>query len=183
LSRVGIYGGTFDPIHRGHLHVITQLFKKDLIDQLLLIPAGQPLLRSSEPTASPELRRKMCELALSTLPEEIKNKVSVNPIEILRQGPSYAIDTVEAVSQTHPDDQIYLIVGADAFSKMDQWHRAQELERMVSIICINRPGYPETGIDIGALDAAATTIRQGLSADVPEIVAGFIRENGLYDNQ
>ena len=183
MSRVGIYGGTFDPIHRGHLHVITQLFKRDLIDQLLLIPAGQPLLRSCEPTASGEQRRKMCELAVSTLPEEIKNKVRVNPIEILRAGPSYAIDTVEALSRTFPDDQIYLIVGADAFSKMDQWHRAQDLQKMVSVICINRPGYPATGIDIDALDAAATTIRQGLSADVPEIVAGFIRENGLYDKQ
>jgi nicotinate-nucleotide adenylyltransferase len=182
LSRVGIYGGTFDPIHRGHLHVITQLFKRDLIDQILLIPAGQPLLRSCEPTASGEQRRKMCELAVSSLPEEIKNKVRVNPIEILRQGPSYAIDTVESVSQTFPDDQIYLIVGADAFSKMDQWHRVQDLQEMVSVICINRPGYPATGIDIDALDASATTIRQGLSADVPEIVAGFIRENGLYDN-
>lgn len=183
MSRVGIYGGTFDPIHRGHLHVITQLFKKDLIDQILLIPAGQPLLRSCEPTASGEQRRTMCELAVSTLPEEIKNKVRVNPIEIMRLGPSYAIDTVEAISQTFPDDQIYLIVGADAFSKMDQWHRAHDLQKLVSVICINRPGYPATGIDIGALDAAATTIRQGLSADVPEIVAGFIRENGLYDNQ
>ncbi len=183
MSRVGIYGGTFDPIHRGHLHVITQLFKKDLIDQLLLIPAGQPLLRSCEPTASGEQRRKMCELAVSTLPEEIKNRVRVNPIEILRAGPSYAIDTVEALSRTFPDDQIYLIVGADAFSKINQWHRAQDLQKMVSVICINRPGYPATGIDIGALDVAATTIRQGLNADVPEIVAGFIRENGLYDNQ
>ena len=56
MSRVGIYGGTFDPIHRGHLHVITQLFEKDLIDQLLLVPAGQPLLRVLEPTASAEQR-------------------------------------------------------------------------------------------------------------------------------
>ena len=183
MSRVGIYGGTFDPIHRGHLHVITQLFKKDLIDQLLLIPAGQPLLRAFEPTASAEQRRRMCELAVSELPEDIKNKVQVNPIEILRQGPSYAIDTVEAVTSTFPDDQIYLILGADAFSKIDQWHQADELQKMVRIICINRPGYPATGIDIEALDTAATTIRQGLSADVPEIVAGFIRENGLYDNQ
>ena len=183
MSRVGIYGGTFDPIHRGHLHVITQLFAKDLVDQLLLIPAGQPLLRSSEPAASPEQRRKMCELAVSTLPDEVKKKVSVNPIEILRQGPSYAIDTVEAVSRSFPNDQVYLIVGADAFSKIDQWHKSQELQKMVSVICINRPGYPETGIDIEALDADATSIRQGLSADVPEIVAGFIRENGLYDNQ
>ena len=73
-------------------------------------------------------------------------------------------------------------MGADAFAKIDQWHRSDELRAMVSIICINRPGYASQGIDIAALEVAATTIRQGLSADVPEIVAAFIRENGLYDN-
>jgi nicotinate-nucleotide adenylyltransferase len=76
-----------------------------------------------------------------------------------------------------------LVLGADAYAKINQWERVDELKDLVSIICINRPGYPATGIDIEALDAAATSIRQGLSADVPEIVAGFIRENGLYDNQ
>ncbi len=183
MSRVGIYGGTFDPIHLGHLHVITQLFEKDLVDQLLVIPAGTPLLRDSQPFANAEQRRTMCQLAVSTLPLEIRRKVSVNPIEILRQGPSYAIDTVEEVRSTYPEDQIFLIMGADAYSKIDQWHRSDELKAMVSIICVNRPGYPTAGIDISALQVAATTIRAGLSADVPEIVAAFIRENGLYDNQ
>ena len=183
MSRVGIYGGTFDPIHLGHLHVITQLFEKDLVDQLLVVPAGQPLLRDSQPEATPEQRRMMCQLAVSTLPAAIKSKVSVNPIEILRHGPSYAIDTVEAVKAAYPGDQIYLVIGADAFAKIDKWHRSDELQEMVSIICINRPGYASLGIDIAALEVAATTIRQGLSADVPEIVAAFIRENGLYDNQ
>jgi nicotinate-nucleotide adenylyltransferase len=75
------------------------------------------------------------------------------------------------------------VVGADAFAKIDQWHRSAELKKIVSIICIDRPGYASQGIEIGALEVAATTIRQGLSADVPEIVAAFIRENGLYDNQ
>ena len=183
MSRVGIYGGTFDPIHRGHLHVITQLIEKDLVDQLIVIPAGQPLLRDSQPIATPEQRRMMCQLAVSTLPLEIARKVSVNPIEILRQGPSYAIDTVEEIKAAYPlGDQIYLVVGADAFAKIDKWHRSDELQAMVSIICINRPGYASQGIDISALEVASTTIRQGLSADVPEIVAAFIRENGLYDN-
>lgn len=125
----------------------------------------------------------MCQLAVSTLPLAIRSKVSVNPIEILRQGPSYAIDTVEEIKTAYPGDQIFLVVGADAFAKIDQWHRSAELQKIVSIICIDRPGYASQGIEIGALEVAATTIRQGLSADVPEIVAAFIRENGLYDNQ
>ena len=183
MSRVGIYGGTFDPIHLGHLHVITQLFEKDLIDQLLVIPAGQPLLRENAPIATPSQRRSMCQLALQNLPPHIQPHVSVNPIEILRQGPSYAIDTVEAVKKSFPNDQLFLILGADAYAKLDQWHRADDLKKLLSFICINRPGYPMQGIDIAALDVSATTIRQGLSADVPENVGAFIRENGLYDNQ
>jgi nicotinate-nucleotide adenylyltransferase len=182
LSRVGIYGGTFDPIHLGHLHVITQLFEKDLVDQLLVIPAGQPLLRDNAPVASAQQRRAMCQLALSDLPSDIAAKVQVNPIEILRMGPSYAIDTVEAVAQNYPDDSLVLIIGQDAADKLDQWHRIDELRAMVEFLIIGRPGYTGNGVDIGALDVAATTIRQGLSADVSSSVAAFIRENNLYDN-
>ncbi len=182
MSRVGIYGGTFDPIHLGHLHVITQLFEKDLIDKLLLIPAGQPLLRQGAPIATPQQRRAMCQLALADLPAEIATKVQVNPIEVLRTGPSYAIDTVEAVAQTYPDDSIIVIIGQDAAEKLDQWHRINELRKMVQFLVIGRPGYSGDGIDIGAIDVAATTIRQGLSAEVSSSVAAFIRENNLYDN-
>lgn len=182
MSRVGIYGGTFDPIHNGHLHVITQLVEKKIIDHLLVVPAGQPLLRDSTPSASGAQRRTMCELAISSLPAAISSHVEVNPIEILRQGPSYAIDTVEAVRSAYPNDEIFLIMGADAYSKIDQWHRADELHKLASIICISRPGFGPHGIDIAALDVSATAIRQGLSAEVPEIVAAFIRKNRLYDN-
>jgi nicotinate-nucleotide adenylyltransferase len=182
LSRVGIYGGTFDPIHLGHLHVITQLIEKDLVDHLLVVPAGAPLLRQNAPIATGQQRRTMCQLALADLPPQVAVKVQVNPIEILRTGPSYAIDTVEAVAQNHPDDTIVLVVGQDAAEKLDQWHRIDELRGMVEFLIIARPGHAGDGVDIGALDVAATTIRQGLSAEVSSSVAAFIRENNLYDN-
>ena len=182
MSRVGIYGGTFDPIHLGHLHVITQLFEKDLVDQLLVIPAGVPLLRENAPIATGQQRRTMCQLALADLPAEIASNVQVNPIEILRTGPSYAIDTVEAVAQNYPDDTIVLVIGQDAAEKLNQWHRIDELREMVEFLIIARPGFTGDGVDIGALNVAATTIRQGLSADVSSSVAAFIRENNLYDN-
>jgi nicotinate-nucleotide adenylyltransferase len=182
LSRVGIYGGTFDPIHLGHLHVITQLIEKNLVDLLLVVPAGMPLLRENAPLATGQQRRTMCQLALADLPAEIASKVQVNPIEILRTGPSYAIDTVEAVAQNFPDDTIVLVIGQDAAEKLDQWHRIDELREMVEFLIIARPGYTGDGVDIGALQVAATTIRQGLSAEVSSSVAAFIRENNLYDN-
>ena len=182
MSRVGIYGGTFDPIHMGHLHVITQLIEKKIVDQLLVVPAGQPLLRDQAPHATAQQRRTMCQLALSDLPTEVASKVQVNPIEVLRTGPSFAIDTVEAVVQNYPADQIVLIVGQDAADKLDQWHRIDDLRRMVEFVVISRPGYEGNGIEIGALPVAATTIREGLSAAVSSSVAAFIRENNLYDN-
>jgi nicotinate-nucleotide adenylyltransferase len=182
LSRVGIYGGTFDPIHVGHLHVITQLIEKDLVDQLLVIPAGDPLLRQDAPIATGQQRRTMCQLALADLPADVAAKVQVNPIEILRTGPSYAIDTVEAVTQNYPGDTIILVIGQDAADKLEQWHRIDELRDMVEFLIIGRPGYAGNGVDIGALNVAATTIRQGLSAAVSSSVAAFIRENNLYDN-
>ena len=182
MSRVGIYGGTFDPIHLGHLHVITQLIEKNLVDQLLVVPAGEPLLRSNAPIATAQQRRAMCQLAVSDLKPEIAAKVQVNPIEVLRMGPSYAIDTVEAVRQNFPQDTIVFVIGQDAADNLDQWHRIDELRSMVEFVVIGRPGYQGNGIDIGALDVAATTIREGLSAEVSSSVATFIRENNLYDN-
>ena len=166
----------------GHLHVITQIIEKKIVDQLLVVPAGQPLLRDQAPQASAQQRRTMCQLALSDLPKEVASKVQVNPIEVLRTGPSFAIDTVEAVVQNYPADQIVLIVGQDAADKLDQWHRIDELRTMVEFVVISRPGFQGNGIDIGALPVAATTIREGLSADVSSSVAAFIRENNLYDN-
>ena len=182
MARIGIYGGTFDPIHVGHLHVIEQVIEKKLVDQLIVVPAGQPLLRANAPVASPEDRKQMCQLAIKDLPAEVAAKIFVNPIEILRSGPSYAIDTVEAIKQTYPDDQIVLIIGQDAAEKLDQWHRIEDLKGLVEFLIIKRPGFSGNGADIGAIDVAATSIRQGVSTDVSSSVAAFIRENNLYDN-
>lgn len=182
MSAVGIYGGTFDPIHLGHLHVITQLLQREIVDRLLIVPAGQPLLRPDSPQASGAQRRAMCQLAIDSLPAEIRSRVEVNPIEVLREGPSYAIDTVDAVVATYPDAQIILFVGSDAFANIDKWHRVEELKNKCRIIVIERPGYSFEGLDISALDISATQIREGSSNQIPQSVAHYIKENGLYDS-
>jgi nicotinate-nucleotide adenylyltransferase len=180
LSAVGIYGGTFDPIHLGHLHVITQLIQRELVDNLLIVPAGQPLLRTDAPVATGAQRRTMCQLAIDSLPAEIRSRVEVDPIEILREGPSYAIDTVDAVAATYPQAQIILFVGSDAYVNIEKWHRVEELKKKCRIIVIERPGYSFEGLDISALDISATQIREGSSNQIPESVAHYIKENGLY---
>jgi nicotinate-nucleotide adenylyltransferase len=123
----------------------------------------------------------MCQLALKDLPSDVSSKVEVNPIEILRQGPSFTIDTVEAVAQSYPADQIALIIGTDAFTKIDQWHRSNELQDMVEFIVIDRPEFPgEANLDIGALNISATQVRAGDLASVSPHVATYIKEHHLY---
>lgn len=179
--RVGLYGGTFDPIHNGHVHVIEQLIGRNIVDRLLVVPAGQPRLREHEPEATGAERRQMCQLAINSLAPEIKSKVEVNPIEILRQGPSYTIDTVEAVAQTYPDDSIVVVVGTDAYTNIDQWHRAAELKKMVEFVVINRPNFPGTpNLDVAAIAVSATQIREHSSDAVPAAVAAYIKEHNLY---
>jgi len=167
------------------MHVITQLLRRDVVDQILLFPAGQPRLREHDPVATGAERRQMCELAVSDLPTDISSRVEVNPIEVLRDGPSYTIDTVEAVAQSYPDDSLHLIIGSDAYAKLDQWHRIDDLKKLVIFIIIERPGSESDpgigiGIDIGALNVASTGIREGSSREYSPSVAHFIKEHHLY---
>jgi len=181
LARLGLYGGTFDPIHIGHMHVITQLLRRDIVDRIIIFPAGQPRLRDNEPVATGAQRRAMCEAAVSDLPADISSLVEVNPIEILRQGPSYTIDTVEAVAQTYPDDSLHLIIGSDAYAKLEQWHRIEDLKKLVTFIIIERPGSEsQIGLEIAALDIASTGIREGSSREYSPSVAQFVKEHHLY---
>jgi nicotinate-nucleotide adenylyltransferase len=179
--RLGIYGGTFDPIHNGHLRVISELINRNIVDHLLVIPAGQPRLRDGEPSASGADRRAMCQLAINELESETRAKVEVNPIEILRMGPSYTIDTVEAIKQAYPDDELVLIVGTDAFEKIDQWHRIDELRELVTFEVIERPGFTSPQArNIDAIDVSATQVRLHHSDQVPTSVAAYIKEHNLY---
>jgi nicotinate-nucleotide adenylyltransferase len=179
--RVGLYGGTFDPIHNGHLHVIEQLIARNIVDYLLVLPAGEPRLRENTPVATGAQRRTMCQLAVNSLPAEIKSKIEVNPIEVLRMGPSYTIDTVEAVKQVYPDDELILIIGTDAYEKLDQWHRIEDLKKLVRFEVIQRPDYPfNLARDIDALAVSATAIRTGQSDAIPAPVAEYIKEQNLY---
>ena len=163
------------------MHVITQLLRRDVVDQILIFPAGQPRLREHDPVATGAQRRQMCELAVSDLPADISSRVEVNPIEILRDGPSYTIDTVEAVAQFYEGDTIVLIVGTDAYEKIDQWHRAEELKKMVEFVVIDRPDFPgQHNTSVDAIAVSATDIRAHKSDAVPAAVAAFIKENNLY---
>jgi nicotinate-nucleotide adenylyltransferase len=123
----------------------------------------------------------MCQLAVNSLGPDFTDKVEVNPIEVLRQGPSYAIDTVEAIAATYEGATIALILGTDAYEKIDQWHRADDLKKMVEFVVIDRPDFPgQANLVIDALAVSATDIRSHKSDQIPAAVAVYIKEHNLY---
>ena len=183
LSRIGLYGGTFDPIHNGHLHVIAQLLKRHLVDELILIPAGEPRLRATAPLASAEDRLAMARLAIKDLPAQIQSRVTVSDMEVQRRGPTYTIETVEELQVIQKDATLVLILGSDAYATLPQWHRSAELQDLVEVLVIARDGE---GLDVEALPISATKLRRSLQAradeqsELPESVWAYIKENNLY---
>lgn len=186
-ARVGLYGGTFDPLHSGHLHLITEILRRNLVDEILIIPAGIPWMREHQPKATPADRLEMVRLGVAELPAEIQVRVKVSDIEVIRTGPTYTIDTVAELKSEYPSSRFVLILGSDAFANFAMWHRAEELRKLVEILIIAREGE---GLDIDALDVSSTSIRSNLSAlpnvrsssaeDLPESIWKFIQERNLY---
>ena len=185
-ARVGLYGGTFDPIHRGHLHLITQLLKRSVVDEIVIIPARIPWMRDEAPSASAQERLEMVRLGIAALVPEVEPRVSVNEIEILRAGPSYTIETVEELKAQSPQTHFVLILGSDAFAGIENWHRSKELLAMIEVLVIAREGE---GLDIDALAVSSTRIRAELlnrnsttarSEDLPESIWKYIKERNLY---
>lgn len=187
-SNIGIIGGTFDPIHRGHLRVIQKL--SDNFDKLLVIPSGQPWLRKHQPTASGADRFQMCVLAVAEL--SLGEKVEVLDIEVNRSGPTYSIETIEALKKNFPNAKITLILGADAASRISQWHRSAELRKLVSFLVVNRPGTTKSEfeqVEIDAFDISATQVRsavsngENLSNLITPSIWNFIKLRKLYGSK
>lgn len=193
---IGLYGGTFDPIHNGHLHVARQLLTSGRISKVLLIPAGEPQLKTP-PQATGEQRFEMCRLAIADSSKSADLAIEVSDIELNRSGPSYAIDTVAELMKVHPKEEFAWIIGSDAFRRVDQWHESARLQDLISFIVIERPSNEDKrddvddteefeSVDIDALSISSTEIRarivRGESVDslVSPSVGKFIRENGLY---
>jgi nicotinate-nucleotide adenylyltransferase len=182
---IGIFGGTFDPIHKGHLHLIEKLAPK--FDLIMVVPANTPQLKDM-PTLSPKARLELCEIALADLPTEVADKVVVSDIEIQRAGASYTFDTLQELRAFFPQDNFTVIVGSDAIKNFPQWKRAKDIEKMAKILVVTRPGVEPTNfkeIKIDALDVSATVIRSDLAAlgrsdYLTDSVLNEIKSKGYY---
>ncbi len=188
--RIGILGGTFNPVHNGHLVLAEGACRHLSLDQILWIPANAPPHKPLEGNAGPEDRCRMVELAIAGHPA-----FRLSRIELDRPPPSYTIETVRQLQADSPDKKItwYFLIGADMAEKLSTWKEADALRRLVQFVLVPRPGVPSAGyppdvkqIQVETPDLSASEIRrrvregkpiQGL---VPEPVGQYIQERHLY---
>jgi nicotinate-nucleotide adenylyltransferase len=156
----------------------------------LVIPSGNPWLRKHQPTASGADRFRMCELAVAEL--GFGQKVKVLDIEVNRAGPTYSIETIEVLQKENPDAKFTLILGADAAARISQWHRSDDLKKLVTFLVVNRPGATKSEFDqieIDAFDISATQVREAVSkqANLSNLISpsvwNFIKERKLYGSK
>ncbi len=120
--RIGIYGGTFDPPHYGHVVAAAEAMRKLSLDRLFVVPAKTPPHKSVEGHSSAEDRFAMAEIAFRKIPGAV-----VSDIELQREGPSYTADTLEELSRRYPDARFFLLMGADMFLSLQSWRRSEEI--------------------------------------------------------
>jgi nicotinate-nucleotide adenylyltransferase len=180
-SRIGVFGGRFDPPHAGHVAVAGAAMRQLRLDRLLIVPSRQPPHRDAG-TTPPEVRYAMARAAFPG-----PGRVEVSRIELDREGPDYTDETLEELA---PEGRLFLIVGAD-HAELRGWHRPERVRALATLVVAPRPGSRPPGPDVVALqmeplDLASTAIREAVSrgedlADlVPAGVAEVIAAEGLY---
>ena len=143
---IGILGGTFDPVHLGHMHLAKQIITLLPLQNILLIPCYQSPLKD-RPLASAQDRLNMIKIAIKNYPQFL-----VSDCEIKRGGLSYTIDTLRMLKQTYPNNPLIFIIGVDAFNQFDQWEDRHEILKLAHLLVVNRPGFaPTTNIAVTAL--------------------------------
>jgi nicotinate-nucleotide adenylyltransferase len=195
----GILGGTFDPIHNGHLEVAREARTRLGLDRIIFVPASCPRLRETGPLATLEQRIQMVRLAIGDVPD-----YGLSTVEIERPGPSCSVDTVaELADGLSPTDELFLILGWDNLAELPRWREPARLIRMCRVVAVPRPGYimPDlealereipglkkrlTLLETPQIDLSASEIRRRVSRGlsiaqlVPAPVADYIKEQRLY---
>jgi len=136
MSKIGIFGGSFDPIHFGHINSLTTVREKMELDQVLVVPTAESPLKVKTQGESPEARVAMIEAGLGDLADGIV----ISDIELKRGGTSYTIDTLRELQNAGTEDQFYLIIGLDQLEQFDQWKNFEEILNRVDLVVTSRPG-------------------------------------------
>ncbi len=203
---IGIFGGTFDPVHYGHLRAALEVKEIFGLAEVRLTPSATPPHRA-QPAATAQMRLQMLKLAVTKHPG-----LTVDSRELDRGGPSYMVDTLKSLRQEFPNEPLLLFIGSDAFNHLARWHQWQQLFSYAHIVVMTRPGFTAQALDdfftgrlasgqqelaqtvagklffqaVTQLDISATAIRNMIAEQhnpgflLPDAVITYIKQNGLY---
>ncbi|HKB34787.1 MAG TPA: nicotinate-nucleotide adenylyltransferase [Candidatus Dormibacteraeota bacterium] len=196
--RLGIFGGTFDPIHIGHIAAAGAAMECAHLDRVIFIPSAQPPHRAAA-TAPAEDRLAMTNLAMQREP-----RFEVSDVEVTRGGRSYTADTLAELAREHPSDELFLILGWDAARLFRTWHEPDRVSKLSSVVIVDRPGLGQVnaselaglGLDPARVvrchtatpDVSASALRRAIAAgrpvtgQLPPAVERYIAEHRLYSH-
>ncbi len=189
-ERLGVFGGTFDPVHVGHLVAAVNARHALDLDRVLLVVANQPWQKHARTVTPAPDRYAVVEAAVTGV-----DGIEASPLEVQRGGLSYTADTLDELAERHPDAQVFLVIGADVADDLDSWERVEAVRDRVTLVVVNRPGVRPTkslsgwevvSVEIPGIDISSTDLRaraaDGRPLDflVPEPAVRLIRQRGLY---
>jgi len=187
---VGLFGGSFDPIHLGHLIVGRAVAEELGLSELRFMPTGEQPLKRGRQVAAAGHRTAMVEAAIRGEPG-----MRVERAEVERPGPSYTVETLRLLKAREPGQEFVVLLGADAVADLDRWHAAAELPQLARVVAFARHGTPHPEhqalhrvVDAPAVEISSTAIRRRVAAGlsirylVPDAVAAYIATEGLYRN-
>ena len=190
-ARIGVMGGTFDPIHNGHLVAASEVQQKFDLDEVIFVPTGMPWMKSDSVVTEGEHRYLMTVIATAANP-----RFTVSRVDIDRQGPTYTIDTLRDIHSARPNADIFFISGADAIAQILEWKDVEQVWPLAHFVAVSRPGHPlsisglpEQGVsllEVPALAISSTDCRSRVSRGfpvwylVPDGVVQYISKHHLY---
>ena len=188
MKRIGILGGTFNPIHNGHLVIAQTALEKLNLDKVIFVPSNMTPHKTQAGAISGKDRYAMVKFAIAHSPH-----FDACDFEIDKEGPSYSIDTVGYLRHLHPKDKLYFIIGSDNAAILHTWKGIKELTKLVTFIAVYRASFPKKNskvnvrwISMPRLDISASFLRKQARSGksiryfVPESVAIYIEKRGLY---
>jgi nicotinate-nucleotide adenylyltransferase len=187
-ERIGVLGGTFDPIHLGHMVVASEVCAALALDRVILVPVHQQPFKDSMGHATPEQRLAMCRLAV-----EGDDRLEVSDVDIARGGLTYTVDTLADIAAQHPDAELFFIAGADAVSRLSEWREPARLMKLATFVGVARQGHPVPAltpphlvVQTPEVGVSSTEVRRRRRAGapvrylVPDAVAAYIAQHALY---
>lgn len=184
-------GGTFDPVHHGHLVAASEVQSRFALDEVVFVPTGQPWQKTERAVSAAEDRYLMTVIATASNP-----RFSVSRVDIDRLGPTYTIDTLTELHDAHPDAELFFITGADALEQILSWHKVGDMFEYAHFVGVTRPGYrlddehlppgAVSLVEVPAMAISSTNCRQRVAKGepvwylVPDGVVQYISKRGLY---